>query len=180
MREAIGGSFLFQIVIFFVLLFAGFMCLTINQSKAFNVKDKIIQTIQSYNGIEMATSCVNSNDNTEICEIANYLNESAYRVTGECPTDEYINDEKVTYHGFSRNGKSDDKNPAFCIAKIESDKNIQNRICGNGGNCVMNELPNVLYYRVIVFYQLDLPIFHNIFNFKIKGDTKTMVGDVVS
>ena len=46
MREAIGGTWLFQIVIVFILLFTGFMCLTINRSKAFNVKDQIIQTIQ--------------------------------------------------------------------------------------------------------------------------------------
>ena len=51
MREAIGGTWLFQIVIVFILLFTGFLCLSINRSKAFNVKDQIIQTIQSYNGI---------------------------------------------------------------------------------------------------------------------------------
>ena len=55
MKEAIGGTWLFQIVIAFILLFTGFMCLTINRSKAFNVKDQIIQSIQSYNGIDLGS-----------------------------------------------------------------------------------------------------------------------------
>ena len=51
MREAIGGTWLFNLVIFFVLLFAGYMCLSINYSKAFNVKDKIINEIERNGGI---------------------------------------------------------------------------------------------------------------------------------
>ena len=43
MREAIGGSWLFNIVIFFVILFTGYMCLSINHTKAFNVKDDIVK-----------------------------------------------------------------------------------------------------------------------------------------
>ena len=46
MREAIGGTWLFNLVIFFVLLFAGYMCLSINYSKAFGVKDKIINELE--------------------------------------------------------------------------------------------------------------------------------------
>ena len=161
MREAIGGTWLFQIVIVFVLLFAGFMCLTINQSKAFNVKDRIVQTIQSHNGIDLNSGC--NNDDSAICEISKYLIDSSYRTTGPCNTENDGN----TYYGFTRTGVPTDKNAAFCIAKVQS-----------GGiasdSSFANELPSVAYYRVIVFYQLDLPIFNSLFNFKIKGDTKTI------
>ena len=47
MKEAIGGVSLFQIVILFLLLFTGVMCLTINHSKAFGVKDEIINIIET-------------------------------------------------------------------------------------------------------------------------------------
>ena len=47
MREAIGGISIFQIVILFILLFTGVMCLTINHSKAFGVKDEIITIIEN-------------------------------------------------------------------------------------------------------------------------------------
>lgn len=165
MREAIGGTWLFQIVIVFVLLFAGFMCLTINQSKAFNVKDRIIQTIQSYNGIDLESECQDDSKGP-LCEISSYLIDSAYRTTGNC--DSIGDDDGYTYVGFSKEGKKAQKNAAFCIAKIDS-----------GGirpdNDFASELPSsVAYYRVVVFYQLDLPIFHELFNFRIKGDTKTI------
>ncbi len=159
MREAIGGTWLFQIVIVFVLLFAGFMCLTINQSKAFNVKDRIIQTIQTHNGIDLNGRC--NNDNSAICEISKYLIDSSYRTTGSCNNE----GDGVVYHGFTRDGRPTDHDAAFCVARIGITNN----------SSFASELPtSVGYYRVIVFYQLDLPIFNDLFNFKIKGDTKTI------
>ena len=51
MREAIGGTWIFQIVIFFILLFTGYMCMSINHSKAFNVKNTIIKEIERAEGV---------------------------------------------------------------------------------------------------------------------------------
>ncbi len=154
MREAIGGTWLFQIVIVFVLLFSGFICLTINQSKAFNVKDRIIQTIQSHNGVEIYGQC--NNDDGALCEIAKYLTDSAYRTTGTCSSG---------YQGYTREGKiASNNNAAFCLARIQSETT----------EAFAGELPSVAYYRVEVFYQLDLPVFHDLFNFKVQGDTKTI------
>ncbi len=175
MREAVGGTWLFQIVIVFILLFAGFMALTINRSKAFNVKDRIIQTLQTYNGIQVGTECVNNEDNV-LCDIASYLNESAYRTTGNCPDNVVINGNTYPYQGYTKDGKqTSSNNAAFCIARIENHSTIASSACGGSG-CITSELPSMIYYRVTVFYQLDLPIFHDVFNFKIQGDTKLIVG----
>ncbi len=160
MREAIGGTWLFQIVIVFVLLFSGFMCLTINHSKAFNVKDRIIQTIQSHNGIDVNSQCTGGGG--ALCEIASYLIDSAYRTTGDCQKESQK--DGITYYGFTREGKASTNNAAFCVAKVISETS----------NAYSSELPSVAYYRVIVFYQLDLPIFHDLFNFRIRGDTRTI------
>ena len=94
MREAIGGTWLFNLVIFFVLLFAGYMCLSINYSKAFNVKDKIINEIERNGGIKN----ISNTDNTDetINNITSYLSEVGYRTTGSCEGYEY---------GCNRNGK---------------------------------------------------------------------------
>jgi hypothetical protein len=35
-------------------------------------------------------------------------------------------------------------------------------------------MPYMSYYSVIVFYQLDLPIFSETFNFKVSGDTRLL------
>lgn len=167
MREAIGGTWLFQIVIVFILLFTGFMCLTINRSKAFNVKDQIIQTIQSYNGIDVGASAENSE---ALAEIVNYIQDNSYRTAGNVPADEKVNGEKVPYTCYNRDGREDKDNPVFCIARMP----VGMDACA--GETCFNELPDMSYYRVVVFYQLDLPIFKELFSFKIVGDTKTMYG----
>ncbi len=159
MREAIGGTWLFQIVIFFVLLFTGYMCLTINHTKAFNVKNNIIKTIEREQGVNLN----NPESDPAIKMIVEYLKENAYRTTGVCPKD--VVDKKTgevitRYYGYNRDGKLDSRNSAFCIAE---------QVVRN-----YDDMPNMRYYRVSVFYQLDLPIFKSIFEFKVSGDTKIM------
>ena len=83
MREAIGGTAIFQIVIFFILLFTGFMCLSINHSKAFNVKNMIINTLERKEKIDLS----NTENDEAIKEIVSYLKKHSYRTTGICPED---------------------------------------------------------------------------------------------
>ena len=170
MREAIGGTWLFQIVIVFILLFTGFLCLSINRSKAYSVKDRIIQTIQSYNGIDINSQYTPGSDGP-LSDIVSYLKENAYRTKGKCPDDITVNGQRYHYQGFSRDGKITSSNAAFCIAKVESGDAIIKSTCSS--NCI-SELPDMSYYRIVVFYQLDLPVFNTLFNFSITGDTKTI------
>ena len=63
------------------------MCLNINRSKAFSVKDQILQTIQSYNGIDLKSSY--EEDSTgAFADIVSYISNNSYRTTGVMPTDE--------------------------------------------------------------------------------------------
>ena len=123
------------------------MCLSINQSKAFNVKNTIIKAIEREEGADLASP---END-PAILKIVDYLKKASYRTTGRCPEG---------YSSFNREGQLDSRNAAFCIAKQATRNNA--------------ELPDMSYYRVVVFYQLDLPIFRSVFNFKISGDTKIL------
>lgn len=164
MKEAIGGTWLFQIVIVFIMLFTGFMCLSINRSKAFSVKDQIIQTIQSYNGIDLDSNGYDDNKIDAFMDIVEYLRSTSYRNTGVMPTD-------GNYSCYSRAGVKVERNPVFCIEPI----NVKSNSCPEGAEC-FGELPDMIYYRVVVFYQLDLPIFHDLFNFRVVGDTKILYG----
>lgn len=150
MREAIGGTWIFQIVVFFILLFTGFMCLTINHSKAFNVKNMIVKEIERSEGANLS----NPNSDEAIVKIVEYLKTVSYRTTGNCPR----STGDLVWYGYNRDGQIDSRNTAFCIAK-------QTTRTGS-------DMPDMSYYRVIVFYQLDLPIFKSVFNFKVTGDTK--------
>ena len=172
MREAIGGTWLFQIVIVFILLFTGFLCLSINRSKAFNVKDQIIQTIQSYNGIDL-TDEYSEGDESPLADIVSYISANSYRTTGMVPAPEKVGSDTVSYVCYDRSGRIVNSNPVFCIAPIH----VDSEGCASGETC-FNELPDMVYYRVVVYYQLDLPVFQEVFNFKVVGDTKTLFGGV--
>ena len=50
MREAIGATWIFGIVIVFIVLFTGYLAFSINYAKAFSVKDSIIDTLEKYSG----------------------------------------------------------------------------------------------------------------------------------
>ena len=172
MREAIGGTWLFQIVIVFILLFTGFLCLSINRSKAFNVKDQIIQTIQSYNGIDL-TDEYSEGDESPLADIVSYISANSYRTTGMVPAPEKVGSDTVSYVCYDRSGRIVNSNPVFCIAPIH----VDSEGCASGETC-FNELPDMVYYRVVVYYQLDLAIFLVVFNFRVVGDTKTLFGGV--
>lgn len=164
MREAIGGTWIFQIVVFFILLFTGFMCLSINQSKAFKVKSSMIDAIERHNGI-LLDDITSGDDALE--EIVASLSERAYRTTGKCPNafTHPVTGETIPYVGFDRDGHLNSTAPAFCIARITTHEYQPHEV---------NELPNMSYYRIVVFYQLDLPIFNDVFNFTLRGDTKVL------
>lgn len=144
MKEAYGGTFLFQIVILFLLLFTAIMCITINQTKAFAVKDDLINYIEANDGLDLSGKQLDSNIN----EI---LTKDGYFTTGSKCDDGY---------GYSREGKQlseGEQNPALCIKEIESGS--------QAGGC---------YYEIKVFYKLDLPVLSTIFNFTETGKTKEL------
>jgi len=154
MKEAIGGTWLFQIVIVFILLFAGYMCLSINHSKAFSIKSEIIESLSRHGEVDKE-------------EISDILHKASYRTKGSCKRFNkeltQIQREKNPWIGYDREGKLDESgnNSTFCIHRVDV----------KGTNY---ELPDMYYYQVRVFYQLDLPVFNSLFSFTVKGDTSLL------
>ena len=146
MKEAIGGISLFNIVILFVLLFAGYISLSINYSKAYNVKNEIINIVKNQGGV--CTSSTSSSDNN--CynfkdQITDYFKEASYRNTGDCTKlekdykENYSNSDDYEWVGYDRNGDlaKDKRNAAFCVHAVRLESN--------------SELPNAVYYQIKVF-----------------------------
>ena len=149
MKEAIGGTWLFQIVIVFIFIFAGYMCLSINHSKAFSIKSEIIESRSRHGKVDKA-------------EISDILHKASYRTRGSCHK---LGDD---WEGYDREGKlvnPNSNNATFCIRQI---------LVSNGNG----ELPMMYYYQVRVFYQLDLPVFNSLFSFSVKGDTNLLYDKV--
>ena len=146
MKESFGATFLFQIVIVFLLLFTAIMCLTINNTKAFAVKNEVVSYIESQGGIDISRPLDNRNDG-----IVDILSKAGYFTTGKCETG---------YTAYNRDGSlntSTSNKSAICIKKIDSNQET--------GGC---------YFEIMVFYRLDLPVFGSVFNFKTTGKTKVL------
>ena len=156
MRDAIGGTWLFNIVIFFVILFTGYMALSINHTKAFNVKDDIVKIIEREDGFDNLNNINSTKDKEIISQIAGSLQNMGYRTSSSCPSA----DGGPVWYGFDREGNKDASGhkSSFCIREINA--------------TTSPNMPKIVYYQVVVFYQLDLPIFNSLFGFTVKGDTK--------
>ncbi len=98
MRESIGGTWIFSIVIVFIVLFTGYLAISVNYSKAFKVKNGIIEEIEENEG---------HNDSAEET-IEKYLTSNGYFVYGTCASDET---------GYIRQNVQSNKYK-YCVKKI--------------------------------------------------------------
>lgn len=170
MREALGGLSLVQIVILFLLLFVGIMCLTINESKAYAVKDEIITIIEN---APLMDDYSFSEETTQ--SIAAKFQEVGYRTTGTCPSSSWT--------AYDRDGKklSNPNNATFCVkankvANIytENSKDVCNEVDCNIADG--KDYPKMVYYDIVLFYELDIPIISHFMRFKVYSSTKVLVG----
>lgn len=160
MKETISITTIFQIVILFVLLFTAIMALTINNSNAFGVKDQLVNYIEVNNG-----DIFDDNGNLKE-DIVNIINETSYRTTGKCDED---------YDGYSRTGEllGTDQKASVCIRVVEATKGVDdylNKIFGD--KVAQEDFMEGKYYQIAVFFQLDLPVVKQVYDFKSKAETK--------
>lgn len=146
MREAVGNSFVMGIVAtiigFIMIFFVG----SISYSKAYRVKNKIINMIEENGGW---TASLDKTDNQN--GIPAYLKEVGYQVgTGRV------------------NNACKCKNDNECVVlKNTKESNTYNY-------CVLQYSSNAgTYYRVITFMKFELPITRFGIEFPVAGETKT-------
>ncbi len=149
MREAIGGSWLLGFVVLFIVLFSGYLAVSINYSKAFKVKNQIINIVEQGEGFtrtmndpaSIEASTLKTDKSTE-AQIIVTLKEAGYFTTTE----------------FSCNDKQGDDYPGgYCLKKIK----------GNNGN----------YYKITTFIKFDLPMIDVSIKIPVSGETKTIYYD---
>ena len=164
MRESISITTIFQIFILFILLFTAIMCLTINNSNAFGVKDSIVNAIEGLDGNYLDGPNLNE-------EIVKVIQETSYRTSGTCPDD---------YKGFDRAGNavsSGSSDAAVCIKEVQATKGLDDYLSspsggGLGNTVAVDDFVEGSYYKVMLFFQLDIPVIKQIFNFNTTGETR--------
>lgn len=150
MREAIGGTWITQLIIVFMFIFVAFLALSLNYSKAFRVKNEVLSFVEKNEGITLNT----------VKKVNNYLKYSGYNSMGKCAKGMYgvANLNATTYTLVNDSNKNNKF--YYCIGKIDSKSiNFQNRA----------------YYKAKLFFKFNLPVVGNIFNFEIDGQTKDVL-----
>jgi len=147
MRESIASTWVYQLVIIFILIFVSFLTLSLTYSKAFKNKNELLNIIEKHEGVTVDTIGV----------INNYLVANGYKATNKCPqNDGYawygvsdIYSENITFENSVAGRKY-----YYCIRRQKS------KASGNK-----------VYYELKVFFRFNLPIVENIGTFTVDGTT---------
>ena len=146
MRQAIGSTWILQLVIVFILIFVAFLALSINYTKAYKIKNELLSIIEKYEG-------VNSGENGSISIINNYLRYNSYGTKGTCENE-----------GFG--ATSLDSNTL-----VEADEKTKYYYCVKKVNTSNLTFEDRASYEIETFFKFNLPLLGDIFTFRVTGKT---------
>ncbi len=163
MRESIGGAWLFGIVITFIVLFTGFLTYSISYTRAFNVKNEIINYIEQNEGFSKSNSgnIENPNSNED-----NSVQAKAYTLIKNTGYNYEAAENNLVDSQCPRTGSNQEipgimQPGGYCIKKL----------CKNGN-------PNMnTQYKVTTFIALEIPVIGFQVRIPISGETRTIYYD---
>ena len=164
MRETIAGVWLYGIVFAFILMFAGYLAVSIKYSEAFKIKNDMLWIIESHNGLGWNVDKIESTFHKGTMldghfggmnGINAYLQGAQYNAKGKCPTDkgnDWYGVESLSYE--KKQVKKAEKNKTYfwCFKKSKT----------SAGS---------YFYSVRIFYKFNLPVLGDIMTFSIDGTT---------
>jgi len=143
LKESIGTTWTFQLVIVFILIFVSFLIVTLTYSKTFKTKNELINIIEKYEGVSQESLSI----------MNQYLRYNGYKVTKKCPAGWYgvtsiDKDSRLEYVGNNNIHKY-----YYCL-KRESEEGSA-----------------LAHYNIKVFFKFTLPVFETIGTFTVNGST---------
>lgn len=144
MREAIGTSYIVNFIVVFFALFILIFVGTLSYTKAFKVKNKIIDIIENYDGDIEGPSGLSS---TVEDKINSKLSEIGYRISNQntCETDGRFDDADAVLTKKSSTYR-------YCIYKFNTSRGS--------------------YYGVVSYIYFEVPIIGSKMEFPVYGETK--------
>ncbi len=146
MREAIGNTFIVNLLLIFLGVMSALLIGSISYSKAFKVKNRIIYTIQKYGGWDIEVN----GSNVVQAEIEASLKDIGYHLVlanYDCPNREggtllygEPGTSKLTYH--------------YCVYEFNNEKGH--------------------YFGVVSFMHFDIPLIGSYLQFPVYGETKSI------
>lgn len=153
MKEAIANAGIFNLVIMFVIILLAFFIGSLSYSKAFKVKNKILEEIEKDQGYTMG-----STDSTE-ARVEDWIRNIGYRANVG-----HNRNTRNCANTVSGNGGSDgvlingDSNYQYCVYEFDTCSGGSNLNCGK-------------YYRVIAYMYFDIPIISGLLRLPVSGET---------
>ena len=150
MRDAIGQVFALQVILIFVLLINGYMAYSVNYTRAFRVKNQIVNIIEQYEGPT----------DDAMAKIGSYVDGMTYRVPQTL-----INSFRNRYASNNGDGEVSCQD-GWCY--------IAHDVKTTGGDGEMNGT----YYSVVTFVNIDIPVINNLIGLgdflSVSGETRTI------
>lgn len=155
MRDAIGGVFSLQIILVFVILINGYMAYSVNYTRAFRVKNGIINIVEEREGF--------TKDSKTTEEIHDYVSRAGYGLSSVQQLAVRNSDNVDGWYCKGEDG--------YCVKCFDN----------TGNNTITSDNAEYrgVYYSVRTYVNMDIPILNRIFTglpdfLAVKGDTKTI------
>ncbi len=154
MKESISNAFLFNIIIIFVIIMIAFFVGSLSYSKAFKVKNKIVEEIEKEgeNSTDPATAYTRAEDDiTEWLNAGDDGNGIGYRPKTNAVSGVRCNNDRGTLVSQSSDYQ-------YCVYMINTCTNGRENKCG-------------VYYRVTAYMFFDIPIIGDMIQIPVSGET---------
>ena len=161
MKDAVEGSLLLNIVVIFtsivILFFAGIMA----YSKAYKIKNRIIEVVERYEVYDDTTIVKTDADGNnftvpqlleEDLRKAGYIVATSAQVESKCGT------------------RNKNTSEYLCCVYEKS----CNERCTNSAECTLGECIGQRHYEVVTFIHFDFPVIGNMLTFEVHGETKML------
>ena len=151
MREAIGTSYVVNFIITFFILFILVFLATLSYTKAFKVKNKIVDIIEEYEGDVVDTSSQLKSGPQG--DINSKLGQIGYRVSDKKKCKKNGRYEGNAFDNAKEISKNGNSNYHYCIYQVDTGKGK--------------------YYGVVTYIYFDIPIVGSTVEIPVYGETKT-------
>ncbi len=148
MKESIAQAFILNLILFFFVILVLLLFGSINYSKAYKVKNRIITIIEKYGEL--------SNDAKD--EIVDNMVKAGYQTTtdGDNKCEKLVNNGELVYP--LKDDFTGVRHYDYCV--IEHDSSVGK------------------YYQVVVYMKFEIPIIGGFLEFPVKGETKALYANI--
>lgn len=163
MKAATGNAMLMNIIIVFLVVVMALLVTSISYTKAFRVKNRIIDIIEYHNG-DFSKQDITNDINESLSSIGYRYNRGQ-----QCPSVEELlkkNNGEIDNVCRIENVSSD---YLICVYAVGVDPSNNCKPLKNAGH-------RGVYYKVIAYMYFDIPVIGEYINIPVYGETKILYG----